>query len=197
MSPSDESHFPKYIFGLHDPGGQHLMVEKNKRGWVLVTEELGADPLGPGGPDYRNLSNQGLGVIVRLNHGYGNKGTIPHSSRYDDFAQRCGNFVAGSKGCHIWIIGNETNLALERPGGLNGEVITPELYARCYRKCRDNIHSRPGRENDQVVVAATGPWNIETKYPENPSGDWVKYFRHILDRLVGQCDGISVHTYTN
>jgi len=197
MSPPDESHFPKYIFGLHDPGGQHLMVEKNKQGWVLVTEELGADPHGPGGPDYRHLSNQGLGVIARLNHGYGNKGTIPHSSRYDDFAQRCGNFVAGSQGCHIWIIGNEPNLSWERPGGPNGEVITPELYARCYKKCRTNIRSRPGRENDQVVVAAVGPWNVDTKYPENPSGDWVKYFRHVLDRLPGQCDAIAVHTYTN
>ena len=197
MSPLDESHFPKYIFGLHDPGGQHLMVEKNKQGWVLVTEELGADPHGPGGPDYSHLSNQGLGIIVRLNYGYGDKGTIPHSSRYDDFAQRCGNFVEGSRDCHIWIIGNEPNLAAERPGGANGQVITPELYARCYKKCRDNIHSRPGRGNDQVIVAAAGPWNIETKYPENPSGDWVKYFRDILARLVGQCDGISVHTYTN
>jgi len=197
MSPLDESHFPKYIFGLHDPGGQHLMVDKNKQGWVLVTEELGADPQGPGGPDYRYLSNQGLGVIVRLNHGYGDKGTIPHSSHYDDFAQRCGNFVEGSKGCHIWIIGNEPNVSWERPGGPNGEVITPELYARCFKKCRDNIRSRPGRENDQVIVAAVGPWNIDTKYPENPLGDWVKYFRHILDRLVGQCDGIAIHTYTD
>jgi hypothetical protein len=197
MSPADESHFPKYIFGLHDPGGQHLMVEKNKQGWVLVTEGLGADPHGPGGPDYRHLSNQGLGVIVRLNHGYGDKGTIPRSDRYDDFAQRCGNFVEGSQGCHIWIIGNEPNLSWERPGGPNGEVITPELYARCYKKCRDNIHSRPGRENDQVVVAAVGPWNVDTKYPENPLGDWAKYLRHVLDRLPGQCDAIAVHTYTN
>ncbi len=197
MSPLDESYFPKYIFGLHDPGGQHLMVEKNKPGWVLVTEELGADPHGPGGPDYSHLSNQGLGVIVRLNHGYGNKGTIPHSSRYDDFAQRCGNFVEGSKGCHVWVIGNEPNLAAERPGGANGQVITPELYARCYQKCRDHIHSRPGRGNDQVVVAGVAPWNVETKYPDNPSGDWVKYFRDILDRLAGQCDGIAIHTYTD
>lgn len=197
MSPLDESHFPKYIFGLHDPGGQNMIVEKQKQGWVLVTEELGADPHGPGGPDYSYLSNQDLGVIVRLNHGYGDKGTIPQSSRYDDFAQRCGNFVAGSKGCHIWIIGNETNMSWERPGGPNGEVITPELYARCFKKCRDNIRSRPGRGNDQVIVAAVGPWNIDTKYPDNPSGDWVKYFRHILDRLVGQCDGIAIHTYTN
>ncbi|MFQ5811790.1 MAG: discoidin domain-containing protein [Anaerolineae bacterium] len=196
MSPLDESPFPKYIFGLHDPGGQHLMFDKNKQGWVLVTEELGADPGGPGGPDYRHLSNQDLGVIVRLNHGYGDKGTIPRSSRYDDFAQRCGNFVAGSQGCHIWIIGNEPNLAWERPGGPNGEVITPELYARCFKRCRNNIHSRPGRENDQVVVGAVGPWNAQTIYPENPSGNWIKYFTDILHLVEDQCDGIAIHTYT-
>jgi len=196
MSPLDESLFPKYIFGLHDRGGQNLMVEKNKRGWVLATEELGADPHGPGGPDYSNLSNQGLGVIARLNYGYGDKGTIPRSDRYDDFAQRCGNFVAGSQGCHIWIIGNESNLPGERPGGPNGEVITPELYARCFKRCRNNIRSRPGRENDQVVIGAVGPWNAQTTYPENPSGNWIKYFTDILHLVEDQCDGISIHTYT-
>jgi len=174
MSPLDESHFSKYIFGLHDPGGQHLMVEKNKQGWVLVTEELGADPHGPGGPDYRHLSNQGLGVIVRLNHGYGDKGTIPQSSRYDDFARRCGNFVEGSKGCHIWIIGNEMNMGNERPGGRTGQKITPELYAQCYRLCRQRIKTLGGHERDQVVVGAVAPWNDQTKYPGTPDGFWIK-----------------------
>jgi hypothetical protein len=199
MSPLNESLFPKYIFGLHDPGGQNLMVEKQKQGWVLVTEKLGADPHGPGGPDYRYLSNQGPKVIVRLNHGYysdDKNGTIPRSSRYDDFAQRCGNFVEGSKGCYIWIIGNEPNLPGERPGAPNGQVITPELYARCFKKCRNNIRSRPGRENDQVVVAAVGPWNAQTTYAENPSGNWVKYFTDLLHLLENQCDGIAIHTYT-
>ena len=129
MSPLDESHFPKYIFGLHDPGGQHLMIDKQKQGWVLITEELGADPGGPGGPDYSNLSNQGLGVIVRLNHGYGDKGTIPRSNRYDDFAQRCGNFVEGSQGCHIWIIGNEPNLALEKTSRYHS--MSQDVLSRC------------------------------------------------------------------
>ena len=197
MSPLDESHFPKYIFGLHDPGGQNLMVEKQKQGWVLVTEEIGADPPGPGGRDYSDLSNQGLGVIVRLNHGYGDKGTIPRSNRYDDFARCCGNFVAGSKGCHIWIIGNETNLPGERPGGPeHGEVITPQLYTDCFKRCRNQIRSRSGHENDQVVVAAVGPWNAETIYPENPSGNWIKYFTDILHLLEDNCDGIAIHTYT-
>lgn len=196
MSPLDESLFPKYIFGLHDPGGQHLMIEKNKPGWVLVTEEVGSDPPGPGGQDYSGLSNQGLGVIVRLNHGYGDKGTLPHSSRYDDFAQCCGNFVEGSQGCHIWIIGNEPNLPGERPGGPNGQVITPKLYARCFKRCRNNIRSRPGRQNDQILAAAVGPWNAKTTYPENPSGNWIRYFTDILHLVEDQCDGIAIHTYT-
>ena len=28
--------YPPYIFGMHDRGGEHLMQEKGKHGWVLV-----------------------------------------------------------------------------------------------------------------------------------------------------------------
>ena len=189
--------YPSYIFGMHDRGGEHLMLQKNKRGWVLVTEAVGADPDNHGGSNYTDLTNQGLGVIVRLNNGYGSAGTIPNSAHYDAFARRCGNFVQASPGCQIWIIGNEMNLAAERPGGPNGQAITPELYASCFRKCRNQIHSRPGHADDQVVVGAVGPWNIETKYAGNPSGDWVQYLADILDLLGGEVDGIALHTYTH
>ena len=37
--------YPPYIFGLHDPGGEHLMLEAGRPGWVLVTEAIGANPL--------------------------------------------------------------------------------------------------------------------------------------------------------
>ncbi|MGD8397442.1 MAG: discoidin domain-containing protein [Anaerolineae bacterium] len=173
------------------------MHEKGRLGWVLITEGIGADPNNTSGGDYTDLSTDGFGVIVRLNYGYGNDGTIPHSSRYEDFARRCGNFVQSSRGCHIWIIGNEMNLAAERPGGPQGQVITPSLYANCYRKCRTNIRSRPGRSADQVVIGAVGPWNIQTKYPGNERGDWVVYFADILDLLGNGVDGISLHTYTH
>ena len=186
-----------YIFGLHDAGGEHLMAEAGRRGWVLITEEIGDDPKNHAGRSYDFLADDGFGVIVQLINGIPPNGTIPHSSRYDDFAQRCANFVEGSKGCHIWVIGYEPNLSWERPGGPNGQVITPDLYTQCYLLCREKITALDGHNSDQVVVAAVRPWNIDTKYPENPSGDWVKYFRHILDRLVGQCDGIAIHTYTN
>ena len=79
-----------------------------------------------------------------------------------------------------------------------GETITPQLYARCYKLCRDAIHSRPGHENDQVLVGAVAPWNNLTKYDGNPSGDWVQYFADILKLLGPQnCDGITVHAYTH
>jgi hypothetical protein len=189
--------YPAHIFGMHDRGGEHLMLQKNRRGWVLVTEAIGADPNNQNGSNYTDLSNQDFGVLVRLNNGYSPGGTIPNSAEYDAFARRCGNFAQASPGCQIWIIGNEMNLAAERPGGPNGQVITPALYADCFRKCRNEIRRRPGHDDDQVVVGAVGPWNIETKYPGNPSGDWVKYLADILDLLGDELDGISLHTYTH
>ena len=189
--------YPPYIFGMHDRGGEHLILGKNRPGWVLVTEAVGADPNNHAGSNYTDLANQGLGVLVRINHGYGTAGTIPFSSQYDDFARRCGHFVEASPGCHVWIIGNEMNLAYERPGGPGGQVITPQLYASCFVKCRNEIRRRPGHGEDQVIPGAVGPWNTQTTYSGNPSGDWIRYFRDMLDLLGGAVDGIAVHTYTH
>ena len=185
-----------YLFGLHDRGGEYLMAWAGRKGWVLCTEEIGANRNDWTGRSYADLAEAGYGVIVRLNHGYGAKGTLPYSQYYTDFAIRCGNFVERSPGCHIWIIGNEMNLAVERPGGpANGEWITPEKYIRAFRACRQEIRRRPGHANDQVIPGAVGPWNIQTPYPANPSGDWIIYFRDILQGLEGELDGIALHTY--
>ena len=61
-----------YLYGLHDPGGKHLMTQRGVRGWVLVTVAIGHNPNdhGPGDDlrfhgNYSPLSDQGLGVIVR------------------------------------------------------------------------------------------------------------------------------------
>jgi hypothetical protein len=189
--------YPPYIFGMHDRGGEHLMLQKDKRGWVLVTEGVKADPDNRDGSNYTDLSILGLGVIVRLNYGYGTEGNIPHSSQYDNFARRCGNFVEASPGCNIWIIGNEMNLANERPGGPGGQVITPQLYASCFQKCRTEIRSRSGHEADQVVVGAVGPYNIQTTYPGNDTGDFAGYLADILKLLGEDVDGIALHAYTH
>ncbi|MCB9156143.1 MAG: M23 family metallopeptidase [Caldilineaceae bacterium] len=75
---------------------------------------------------------------------------------------------------------------------INGrEVITPELYVQCYKLCRDAIHALPGHADDQVLIGAVAPWNVN-------SGDWIGYFKRIVE-LLGPtgCDGITLHTYTH
>ena len=64
---------------------------------------------------------------------------------------------------------------------------SPEVY---------EIQTKAGFANANVIPGATGPYNIETNYPANPSGDWVKYFQDILTALSGQCDGIAIHCYS-
>jgi N-acetyl-anhydromuramyl-L-alanine amidase AmpD len=200
-----------YLYGFHDPGGESTMTAAGVLGWVLFTEELGHDPANQSGHDYSGLANQGLGILARLNNGYYPDGTIPSSNQYGQFAQRCANFVTHSPGCHIWIIGNEMNYPVERPGVqydfsrqppvmiAPGEVITPELYASCYRQCRAAIRALPGHGDDQVIVGATAPWNNQTSYATNPTGDWVVYHADVLNALGGpaNCDGVSIHTYTH
>ncbi|MBN1582147.1 MAG: N-acetylmuramoyl-L-alanine amidase [Anaerolineae bacterium] len=193
---------PRYIFGIHETSehepGEKPMIEMGKHGWIVFTHEVHDDPTDLRGHDYRRWSEQGFGIIARLNNGYNGAGAIPRPDRYQAFAARCGNFVQGSSGCGIWIIGNEMNLPDERPGGPAKEnQITPQMYAECFKLCRDAIHSRPGHESDKVIVGAVAPWNDETRYPGNENGDWLLYFRHILQLLRGQCDGIALHTYTH
>ncbi len=200
-----------YLYGLHDPGGEHLMVEMGVPGWVLITEAIGFDPRNQKGKDYTYLTRQGLSVMVRLNAGYAGVGTLPYEKHYAAFAQRCANFVAASAGAHIWIIGNEPNHPIEWPGAdwdwntaqpvspqTVGEKITPERYAKAYLLAREAIHSVPGHEEDLVLTAAVAPWNALCAYPGNPRGDWIIYFRHML-RYIGadNCDGITLHTYTH
>ncbi len=199
-----------YLYGLHDPGGESIMAEQGINGWILFTEELGNDPGDQRGSDYSRWANQGFGILARLNNGYEPNGTIPFSNRYAEFAARCANFARSSRGCHIWIIGNEMNFAVERPGvaydrsqnpprlARPGEIIQPEMYANCYRQCRAAIKAVPGHEKDQVIVGGVAPWNPQTTYPGNPNGDWVKYLEDILTILgPTNCDGVAIHAYTH
>ncbi len=79
-----------------------------------------------------------------------------------------------------------------------GEVITPEMYARCYKLCRDRIQGMQGHGTDKVVIGAVAPWNNQTRYPGNENGDWAKYFKDILLEIgADHCDGITIHTYTH
>src|SRR5215203_2050007 len=101
----------KFIHGVHDPEGAHLMG--SSPGWICFTEAIGSEPNDDSGKDYTQWSNQGFSVIVRLNNGYRSEtsrpGTIPHPDRYANFAMRCANFVHASSGIEAVIIGNEPN----------------------------------------------------------------------------------------
>jgi len=174
-----------YIYGLHEPGGEWLMTEKGRLGWILFTHGLGHDPNQTGGIDYRKWTDQGFSVLARLNNGYGSAGTIPLPDQYGNFAKRIAGFVSTSVGCSRWIIGNEPNHSNERP---DGQPITADSYARCYQLCADAIHYLPGHEFDEVLLAPIAPWNVET-------GDWLGYFKTAL--TVAQPDGFALHTYTH
>ncbi len=171
------------------------MLDAGRPGWVLALAAIGIEPGSVPTADYSALQSQGLGVVVRINHGYGTTGTLPLPHLYPVFAQTCAAFVARSRGCHLWIIGNEPNHRQEWP---QGQPIYPDLYARAYTLCRQAIRAVPGHGSDRVLLAGPAPWNPELRYPANPLGDWVKYFQHQIAPLgEGACDGFALHTYTH
>ena len=183
---------PEFLYGIHDTGGEYLMLETERPGWIVVTERVGTHATRV--LDYKHLADSGLGVIVRLNHGYYPDGTIPAPIDYDKYADACARSVSNSIGCRRWIIGNEPNHVQERPGG---EPIVPLDYANCFKMCRDAIKALPSHENDEVITAAIAPWDCSTTYGWNRSGDWLAYFSDMLNLLCDQCDGIALHAYTH
>lgn len=187
--PPSPDQFPQSIYGIHDVAGSDFLQQNNCSGWLVQSVDVWNDIPA----DYTPLVNAKCRVLVRLNNGYGSTGTIPLPSGYDAFAQRCAQWVAASRGAKVFVIGNEMNISAERP---QGQPILPADYAICFLKCRAAIQAKPGFANTNVVPGATGPYNIETNYPANPTGNWVKYFQDILVALQGQCDGIAIHCYS-
>ena len=205
--PVEDSTLPKgesaWIFGIHaaDYGTpadfRYLFQPKGKQGWVLFTEAIGDNPAGIGEHDYSSWSEGGFGVIVRLNNGYEPAGTLPVHSRYGDFAATCARYVERSKGCHIWIIGNEQNNVREHPGGGQNPIehITPERYAEAFNLARRRI--KEVQPEAIVVPGAVDPYNT---YPWKRLGGRrnrpLEYFKTMLAHIE-DLDGIALHTYTH
>ena len=169
-----------YIYGLHDPGGEHLL---NGRGWIVFTETADSQP-----GDYRRYADQGLGVIVRLNNGYGKgTGTIPTPDRYAEFAQKCARWVAASQGVEWLTIGNEIALEWEWP---TDQPIRLADYLNCYRQCYQAI--KAVAPHVKIAPQAVAPWNAST--PDAP--DWILQLRHMLLALDGMVDWVNLHAYT-
>jgi hypothetical protein len=170
----------KFLYGIHDPGGEHIL---SGRGWVVFTETADGQP-----GDYRRYADQGLGVIVRLNHGYGKgTGTIPTPDRYAEFAQRCAAWVAASQGVEWLVIGNEIAHYHEWP---TDQPITLASYLDCYRQCYKAI--KAVAPNVKIAPQAVAPWNAST--PDAP--DWILQLRQMLLALDGMVDWICLHAYT-
>jgi hypothetical protein len=180
------------LAGLHDLESVKIAPPNT---WVLDTIALSENPV----PHTYPLT---LNVIVRVNWGYGSTGTLPVPDQYPAFALRLANYVKASHGCSRWVIGNEPNLPREWPAQWAPQPIYPAQYAACYRLCRNAIHALPGHERDEVLIAASGPWNTEFKYQGNPKGDWIQYFTDAISALRNkdgsyEIDGFSIHSYTH
>jgi hypothetical protein len=178
-----------HLYGVHEDANAEMaraMRDAGVQGYILWTEGIGADPNDPGGGrDYAGLvTAYGHTAIARLNHGYDTAGTIPRSSKYADFARRCANWVARSRGCKIWVIGNEPNNPREHP---SGEQITAARYAECFNRVYEAIK---GVQPDAIVtLGAIDPTNAVM-------GDCRQYFLTVLDNLSA-VDGIALHAYTH
>lgn len=176
-----------HLYGVHDYANEWADLVKSaaKTGWCVETVEVGDNPNDMSGMDFRHIEERGITVICRINYSHHGQGTIPLPARYNEFAARCRNFVAASKGCHFWIIGNEPNLAGERPGA----AISPSDYSRCYQLCRAAI--KQVDRTATIIVAAIAPYNVDT-------GWCIDYWRELLSWLEssGGADAFAIHCYS-
>jgi len=179
-----------YIFGIHEPGGEQHMANAGRKGWVLFTEGLGNDPTVRSGRDYSQWANSGYGVMVRLNNAYKPEGTIPYPDKYPDFAQRCGNFVEASQGCHLWIVGNEMNYWMERPGAYNSPDVpfsrNPDSLSR-----DGELRALPGRF---AALHPEIPWSRDINHGQAITpGDYVRCYslcRQAIKSRPGRADDL-------
>ncbi|MCC6485457.1 MAG: discoidin domain-containing protein [Armatimonadetes bacterium] len=188
---------PEYIYAIHDPGGESHMI--SAKGWIVFTEAIGANPSDQSAGNYSYWANQGYGIIVRLNNGYGSSGTLPPESQYANFAARCANFIKNSSGCRYWIIGNETNLPREWPGNVNdnpntGEPITSARYVSCYNQVYSAVKAvAPGA---QLMPSPSGTW--APPYPGQGIPGFLDYWLNILNGIgASKVDALALHAYTH
>ena len=196
-----------YLYGIHDhdPGPQEFLdhlVAQGRTSWVTATVAIGSDPTDLGGDDFTGLVGPGHSVIVRLNNGYCPDGSIPPPSKYVDFARRAANYVRASRGAHIWVIGNETNLPWEWPV-VNGRAtyVSPQSYAQLFRLAYDEI--KRVRPDDKVIPQALAPFagpygagNVCNGLPHDGNSlNWVQYMNAMLTAVqsTGPLDGIALH----
>ena len=168
------------IYGIHEAAPRDVMPD----GWILHLVEVGHSSDPHPGIDFSEWA--GYGNILRIQHAWGDGGTLPLPADVDGYVQRVVSLVRNSRGCQRWIIGNEPNLSIEWPGEFE---LWPDYVADIYGQCRHEIHALPGHESDEVLLAPVGPWNVETGI------DWIAYFEQLIE-CCGDVDGFALHTYS-
>lgn len=174
-----------HLYSIHDWSSEwgRLIRDAGVSGWAVISEGIGDDPNDLSGQDYASLGAYNVTPLVRLNYSHHGQGTIPLPHRYENFAQRCANFVSSSQGCKHWIIGNEPNWSIERP---SGSYISPQMYATAFNRCRAAI--KRISPHHQVITGAVAPYNAE-------SGSWIDYYTSMLSAII-EADGIALHFYS-
>ncbi len=167
------------LYSLHDRDAHPLIPAG---GWCVESIALAENPQ----PQNWTQIRGDINWILRLNYAHnGRDGTIPLRGQYAEFAKRCTDYMANTKGCTVVVIANEPNHAQEYP---NGVPISPEDYAECFNLCfRAITHERPDVE---VCTAAVAPWDITSGI------DWLAYYKRMLAGVI-ECDGLAVHGYSH
>ncbi len=108
------------LLGLVDPdpknpGGLQTALG-HPPGWAVFQRSLSSDATVYRGDDWTSLSDAGTAVICCLEWEPGSGGTVPGFEHLPAFASRCREYVQGTRGCHIWVVGDEPNRASQWPG---------------------------------------------------------------------------------
>lgn len=99
----------------NDPNGLQTALG-HPPGWAVFQRGLFSDATVYRGDDWTGLSDAGTAVICCLEWEPGTGGTVPGFEHLPAFASRCREYVQGTRGCHIWVVGDEPNRSSQWPG---------------------------------------------------------------------------------
>ena len=98
-----------------DPSGLQTALG-HPPGWAVFQRSLFSDATVYRDDDWTGLSDAGTAVICCLEWEPGSGGTVPGFEHLPAFASRCREYVQGTRGCHIWVVGDEPNRSSQWPG---------------------------------------------------------------------------------
>lgn len=98
-----------------DPSGLQSALG-HPPGWAVFQRSLFSDATVYRDDDWTGLSDAGTAVICCLEWEPGSGGTVPGFEHLPAFASRCREYVQGTRGCHIWVVGDEPNRSSQWPG---------------------------------------------------------------------------------